>query len=73
MCVCVCVCVWSSRKLTERQRELIVEYARTEQLENGTVNGVKQGLLFVQECHLAVGEPLLLMAQYFPFLHLPLP
>ena len=40
MCVCVCC-----SKLTERQRELVLEYAKTEQLENGTVNGLERGLV----------------------------
>ena len=39
--ICGVCCFY--RKLTDQQRELIVEYARTEQLENGTVNGVVQG------------------------------
>lgn len=32
--------------MTEQQRQLILEYARTEQLVNGTVNGLEQGLLY---------------------------
>ena len=35
------------RRLTERQRELILEFARTEQLENGTVNGLERGLVYI--------------------------
>ena len=39
-------CVLCS-KLSERQRELMLEYARTETLENGTVDGLEQGSLYV--------------------------
>ena len=39
--------IWANcRKLTQQQRELILEYAKTEQLENGTVNGLEQGLVY---------------------------
>ena len=33
----------SIRKLTPRQKELITEFARTENLVDGTVNGVEEG------------------------------
>lgn len=32
--------------MTEQQRQLILEYAKTDQLVNGTVNGLEQGLLY---------------------------
>lgn len=32
--------------MTEHQRQLILEYARTEQLVNGTVDGLERGLLY---------------------------
>ena len=41
MSVWACCC----SKLSERQRELILEFAKTEQLDNGTVNGLEQGSL----------------------------
>ena len=37
--------VANCRKLTQQQRDLILEYAKTEQLDNGTVNGLEQGLV----------------------------
>lgn len=54
MCMCAVITEWGMalvsthtlhhcRKLTDRQKELLTEYAKTEQLENGTVDGVDQG------------------------------
>ena len=36
------------RKLTQRERELIIEFAKLEDLKNGSVTGVQQGQRMAQ-------------------------